>query len=432
MLGIDTIFISFLIMLGLLFLSLPIGVVMMVVGVIGGYLVFGSAFMSSIGNMLWGALNNDVLTCVPLFIFMGELLLRSGIADGMYSALNNWLGGLPGGLVHTNIVSCALFSATTGSSVACAATVGTVALPTLTKHRYPLNISLGSLAAGGTLGILIPPSIALLVYGGLTNNSIGKLFIGGVIPGVLLTSLFMLYIGASSYLFKTDPSKLPCTWRDRLRTLPALVPPLIIFLVVMGSIYTGIATPTESASLGVLAALCIVCGKGKLSLELVRNCFVSTAQLTGMIMLIVTCALILNLTLSLAGVPQMMTSWVGAMNLSQTQLLFALIGFYFVLGCFLDVLSIQVATIPISYPMAMAAGCDPIWYGVFIVLMSELAMITPPVGMNLFIIQSIRTDGGTLSDAIRGALPFAGIMFLCVLLLMVFPELVTFLPNNMN
>jgi len=428
---VGTIFIAFLIGLGLLLIGLPIAVVMLVMGTAGGMIAYGFPFFESIGNVLWGVQNNNILTCVPLFILMGELLLRTGIADGMYKGLSVLLSGMPGGLLHTNIGSCALFSATTGSSVACAATVGTVALPALDERGYSKKLALGSLAAGGTLGILIPPSIALLVYGSLTNNSISKLFVAGIIPGVLLSSAFMLYILAASWKDRHSLREEQVLWRERAAALRELFPPLVIFVVVMGSIYFGIATPTESASLGVITALVFALMHGKLTLQVLHPCFIRTAQLTGMILLIITAAFVLNLTLTLLGVPQLLTQWVASMNLSLTQLYFVLIGFYLVLGCFLDVLSIQVATIPIAYPIVTAVGGDPIWFGIFIVLVSEIAMITPPVGMNLFVIQGVRRDAGSLSETIWGALPFVFIMLAFLLLLMLFPKIVLWLPAKM-
>jgi tripartite ATP-independent transporter DctM subunit len=375
--------------------------------------------------------NDSLLTAVPLFVLLGELLLRSGIADRMYIALSAWLGRLPGGLLHTNIGSCALFAATSGSSVATAATVGTVALPSLQKRGYPMRASLGSLAAGGTLGILIPPSVNMIVYGSLTNNSIGKLFIAGIIPGLLLTLCFMLWIAVSSLASGRAMREPKVPLDQRLRALVHLIPPTVVFGIVMGSLYFGIATAAESAALGVIAALGFVWQSGKLGWELLRNCFVSTARVSGMILLIVAAAFILNLTVSLTGVAEAMTKWVAGLGLSATGLILALIVFYLVLGMFMDVLSMQVATIPITYPIAIAIGVDPIWFGIFIVLMCELGLITPPVGMNLFVVHGIRPDKGGIEDAIYGALPYALIMIAFTLLLMAVPQLVTWLPAHM-
>jgi tripartite ATP-independent transporter DctM subunit len=419
-----------LIMVALLMIGIPIGPIMMSLGMAGGWLSFGQPFLDSIGSVIWGIHNENMLTAIPVFILMGELLLRSGIADGMYKGLSVWLTGLPGGLLHSNIGCCALFAATTGSSVACAATIGTVALPELDKRGYDKPMALGSLAAGGTLGILIPPSVALLVYGSLTNNSISKLFVGGVIPGILLTLCFMVYIFMVS-IRKPGQREQKATWRERLAITPLLLPPLVVFAIVMGSIYFGIATPTEAAALGIAVALLFAWKAGRLSMSMLHPCFIRTAQLTGMILLIITGAFVLNLALSMLGVAQAMTKVVVGMQLSFNMLVLALIVFYLILGCFLDVLAMQVATIPIVYPIVTAVGGDAIWLGIFIVLMSEIGMITPPVGMNLFVIQGVRRDGGPLKDVIKGAWPYVIIMLLFTLLLMQFPALVTWLPKQM-
>jgi tripartite ATP-independent transporter DctM subunit len=423
--------IGLVIMVALLMIGIPIGPIMMSLGMAGGWLAFGQPFLDSIGSVIWGVHNENMLTAIPVFILMGELLLRSGIADGMYRGLSIWLTGLPGGLLHSNIACCALFAATTGSSVACAATIGTVALPELDKRGYDRPMALGSLAAGGTLGILIPPSVALLVYGSLTNNSISKLFVGGVIPGLALTLCFSLFILMEAIRRPTGPEERRATWRERVAATPLLLPPLIVFTVVMGSIYFGLATPTEAAALGIAVALLFAWPAGKLSLKMLHPCFIRTAQLTGMILLIITGAFVLNLALSMLGVAQAMTKVVTDMNLSLNMLVLALIVFYLILGCFLDVLAMQVATIPIVYPIVTAVGGDAIWLGIFIVLMSEIGMITPPVGMNLFVIQGVRRDGGPLRDVIKGAWPYVIIMLLFTLLLIQFPALVTWLPRQM-
>ena len=346
-------------------------------------------------------------------------------------ALSAWLGRLPGGLLHTNIGSCALFAATSGSSVATAATVGTVALPSLMKRGYSMRASLGTLAAGGTLGILIPPSVNMIVYGSLTNNSIGKLFIAGIIPGLVLTGCFMLWIWVSSVASGTVKREDKVPLDQRLRTLQFLVPPLVVFGIVMGSLYFGIATTTESAALGVIAALLFVWQSGKLSWEVLRTCFISTARVSGMILLIIMAAFILNLTISLTGVADAMTKAVTSLGLSATTMILVLIVFYLILGMFMDVLSMQVATIPITYPIVTALGVDPIWFGIFIVLMCELGLITPPVGMNLFVVHGIRRDKGGIEDAIWGALPYVLIMIGFTLLLIAVPGLATWLPAKM-
>ncbi|MBC5768534.1 TRAP transporter large permease [Ramlibacter albus] len=422
---------AFVAMLAMMLVGMPIATSMAVIGIVGGIAAYGTPFLDSIAPVVWGVQNENLLTSIPLFVLLGELLLRSGIADRMYVALSAWLGRMPGGLLHTNIGSCALFAATSGSSVATAATIGTVALPSLQKRGYPMRASLGSLAAGGTLGILIPPSVNMIVYGSLTNNSIGKLFIAGIIPGLLLTGCFMLWIYISN-VASGNPIREPAVpMAERIRTLSYLIAPLVVFGIVMGSLYFGIATATESAALGVMAALFFVWQSGKFTWEVMRTCFISTARVSGMILLIITAAFILNLAISLTGVAEAMTKWVAGLGLSATGLILALIVFYLILGMFMDVLSMQVATIPITYPIATALGVDPIWFGIFIVLMCELGLITPPVGMNLFVVHGIRPDKGGIEDAIWGALPYAIIMILFTLLLMAVPALVTWLPAHM-
>jgi tripartite ATP-independent transporter DctM subunit len=425
--------VAFALMIGLMLVGIPIAVAMLLVGVVGGVLAFGMPFINSMASVLWGVGNENLLTAIPLFVLLGELLLRSGIADRMYVAFSAWLGGLPGGLLHTNIGSCALFAATSGSSVATAATIGTVALPSLYQRGYSMRDALGSLAAGGTLGILIPPSVNMIVYGSLTSNSIGKLFIAGIIPGILLTLCFMAYIYISHAMRGAErmSREKPVPLAVRLRLLVNLVPPLIVFGVVMGSLYFGIATATESAALGVVIALAFTWYYGKFSLELLNNCFQQTARISGMILLIIATAFILNLTIALTGVADQLTKWVTAFGLSATAMIFALILFYLVLGMFMDVLSMQVATIPLTYPIVTALGVDPIWFGIFIVLMCELGLITPPVGMNLFVVHGIRPDKGGIEDAIWGALPYAVIMILFTILLIFAPQVVTWLPQRM-
>jgi tripartite ATP-independent transporter DctM subunit len=425
--------VAFALMIGMMLVGIPIAVSMLLVGVAGGVIAFGMPFINSMASVIWGVGNESLLTAIPLFVLLGELLLRSGVADRMYVAFSAWLGGLPGGLLHTNIGSCALFAATSGSSVATAATIGTVALPSLRQRGYSMRDALGSLAAGGTLGILIPPSVNMIVYGSLTNNSIGKLFIAGIIPGILLTLCFMAYIFVSHVRRGSErmSREQHVSRAERLRLLVNLVPPLIVFGVVMGSIYTGLATATESAALGVSISLALVWQSGKLSLELLKNCFQQTARISGMILLIITTAFVLNVTISLTGVADQLTKWVTSFGLTGTQMIFALIVFYLILGMFMDVLSMQVATIPLTYPIVTALGVDPIWYGIFIVLMCELGLITPPVGMNLFVVHGIRPDKGGVEDAIWGALPYALIMIVVTVLLMYAPQLVLWLPARM-
>jgi C4-dicarboxylate transporter DctM subunit len=428
--AIATISTSFLVAIAILLIGVPVAVVMAGMGVAGGLAMVGRPMIDSLGSVIWSVQNENILTAIPLFILLGEILLRSGMADKMYMSLSAWLGRLPGGLLHANMSSCALFAATCGSSVATAATVGTVALPALKERGYDMRQALGSLAAGGTLGILIPPSVAMLVYGSITNNSIGQLFIAGVIPGILLTGLFMAYIVAANWR-RTGMVEVRLSFGERLSASRHLVPPFVIFAVVMGSLFMGWATPTESASLGVMIALGFALTIGRVDLTVLHHCFRQTAAITGMIILIICGSFILNVTLNFLSIPQVLTKFVTGLGVGPTTIILLLIVFYLILGCFLEVLSMQVTTIPIAYPIVTALGIDPIWFGVFIVLMSEIALITPPVGMNLYVVQSIRTDKGPISDVIRGVWPYVVMMLGFTVFLWFVPEVVLWLPRNM-
>lgn len=423
---------GFLTMVALMLIGMPIGAVMLLLGLVGGMSAYGWAFFTSSASVAWGVMSENNLTAIPLFVLLGELLLRSGMADRMYTVFAAWLGRLPGGLLHTNIGCCALFAATSGSSVATAATIGTVALPSLQKNGYPMSASLGSLAAGGTLGIMIPPSINFIIYGSMTNTSVGKLFIAGIIPGLLLAMLFMFWIFVSSLGAREKMVVIDVPWPERVRLLRHLVEPVVIFGIVMGSLYAGIATASESAALGLVAAMAFIIAQRKLTLSLLEHCFVSSAKTTGMILLIVLGAFVLNLALSLTGIGEALTKWVTGFGLGRVQLLVALIVFYLILGMFMDTLSMMVATIPLAFPVVSSVGVDPIWFGIFIVLMCELGLITPPVGMNLFVVQGIRPDPGPVTDVIRGALPYALIMILFALVLIAFPQIATWLPAYMR
>lgn len=417
-------------MLVLMFLSFPVAVTIIAVGAYGGYLMYGMPLVDMMGGVIWQSVNSPAILAIPLFMLLGELLLRGGIADRMYDAMAVWLARLPGGLLHSNIATCTLFSATSGSSVATAATVGTIALPALQQYKYPMSPALGSLAAGGTLGILIPPSVNLLVYGSLANTSVGQLFAAGVIPGVLLALSFSLYImffhgraGAEA----TELIEMP--FREKLALGKYLIPPFVIFTVVMGSIYGGLATPTESAAIGVVIALAFVALNGRLTLDLLIHCSIQAAKTSGMVIIVLVCSLLLNVTISMTGAAQTMTAWIASLGLGQLELLFALLIFYVLLGTFMDAMSMLVLTVPIVIPIVLSVDINPIWFGIFIVIMCEIALITPPVGMNLFVVHGVRTDGGSYSDVTRGSWPYVFVMMAFTILLMFFPGIVMWLPD---
>ncbi len=417
-------------MLFLMALSLPIAVTIIAVGAFGGYMLFGTPLVEMMGGVIWSSLNSPAMLAIPLFMLLGELLLRGGIADRMYDALAVWLARLPGGLLHSNIATTTLFSATSGSSVATAATVGTIALPALQQYRYPMGPALGSLAAGGTLGILIPPSINLLVYGSIANTSVGQLFAGGVVPGLLLALSFSVYIALfHSRAGAAATALIEMPLREKLALGKYLIPPLIIFGVVMGSIYAGLATPTESAAIGVVMALGFVALNGRLTVDLLVACSVQAARTSGMVMIVLVVSLLLNVTISMTGAAQAMTQWIGGFGLDRLALLLLLLVFYVLLGTFMDAMSMLVLTVPIVMPIILAAGIDPVWFGIFIVIMCEIALITPPVGMNLFVVHGVRKDGGPYSEVMLGALPYVVVMVLFAIALMIWPQIVMWLPD---
>jgi tripartite ATP-independent transporter DctM subunit len=313
--------------------------------------------------------------------------------------------------------------------VATAATVGTVALPLIKKHGYNERLFLGTLAAGGTLGILIPPSINMIIYAVLTDTSIPKLYLAGIIPGLGLAGLFMLLVAAVCLVKPAWGGKpLSSNWAERIASLPNLLPPLGIFLVVVGSIYAGFATPTEAASLGVVAAMGLAWAYGRLSFAMLREVLENTMRTTAMVMLIIIAAYFLNFILSAIGLSALLTSFISGLGLSKIQMLIAVVVFYLVLGCFMETLSMMITTIPIVAPVMFQLGFDPVWYGIVMVILIEMALITPPVGLNLFVVQSLRKHGA-LNDVIAGSLPFVFAMLVMIALLTVFPGIALWLPS---
>ena len=421
---------GFALLIGLMALGLHVAVVMFAVSMAGAILYLGTPAVMEYGTQYWGATNNFVLVAIPLFVLLGELLVRGGFTDRMYRSLSDWLNPLPGGLLHTNIGASAMFAAVSGSSVATAATIGTVAIPAFKGRGYDSRLVLGTIAAGATLGILIPPSINMIIYGAMTNTSVGRLYAAGVLPGLLLTGLFMAIVVVACWwkpaLAGARPAAAPVG--ERLRRLVDLVPPTMLFVVVMGSIYLGWATPTESAALGVVMALLLCIAYGKFSIRMLHECFVTTVSVTAMIMLIAAAAFYLNFVLGLMGVPQALAKFAADVGTSQLLMLLVLTVFYLILGCFLDALAMIIGTIPIVFPLVTALGIDPVWFGIYLVIMAELALITPPVGMNLYVVQGIRKEG-MITEVIQGTLPFLFMMLLLVVLLIVFPGLALWLPT---
>jgi tripartite ATP-independent transporter DctM subunit len=343
--------------------------------------------------------------------------------------MSQWLSWLPGGLMHANIGASMGFAATSGSSVATAATIGTVATPLIEQYRYGERLFLGSVAAGGTLGILIPPSINLIIYGWLTETSVPQLYLAGFVPGLLLGLLFMGTIVVCC-LFRPDWAGVSpaASWRLRLSSLKDLLPPLAIFFVVIGSIYAGFATPTESAALGVMAALLLAALYRRLTLTMLIEAIDGTMRTTGMIMLIVAAAWFLNFILSAIGLVNALNDFISGLALSRLEMLAAIVAFYIVLGCFMEPLPMLIVTVPVITPVVVSAGYDPVWFGIVIVLLCETALITPPVGVNLFVVQGVR-GRGSIHDVMVGVLPFIVSLVLMILIVIAFPEIVLWVPR---
>ena len=384
----------------------------------------------ALGEVAWATSNNFLLVAIPFFVLLGEILLRSGMAERMYNALVLWVPWLPGGLMHSNIAACAMFAATSGSSVATAATIGTVAMGEIKKHGYSERLFLGTIAAGGTLGILIPPSINMIVYGVLTDSSIPKLYLAGFIPGLVLAGLFSLTVLFICLLRPELGGRRTRTdWKARIRALPELIPPLLIFLAVIGSIYAGLATATESAALGVIAALGVAAWHRRLTVKMLLQAFEGTMRTNAMIMAILIAAYFLNFVISSIGLTAQVNRLVTGLGLTSTELLLAVIVFYLILGCFMETLSMMVATVPIIAPIMFKAGYDPIWFGILIVILMETAMITPPVGINLYVVQGLRKRG-RIDDVIIGAAPFVVAMLVMIAILSYWPSLALWLPRT--
>ncbi|MES2839535.1 MAG: TRAP transporter large permease [Pseudomonadota bacterium] len=418
-----------LILLVLIGLSIPVAAALGVLGLILDPLFSMLPLSRAMGELAWSSSNEFLLVAIPMFIMLGEILLRAGFAERMYGAMALWLSWLPGGLMHANIGASTLFAATSGSSVATAATVGTVSVPQIKRYGYNEPLFLGSIAAGGTLGILIPPSINLVIYGVLTNSSVPKLYLAGIIPGLMLAGLFMLTVILACVIKPAwGGQPVRATWGERLRSLQHLLPPLGIFFLVVGSIYAGLATPTEAAALGVVGALVLAAFSRKLTLRMLRDALEGTMKSTAMIMLIVIAAGFLNFVMSATGLTDTLTKSIGGLGLSPGMMILVVVLFYVVLGCFMETLSMMIVTIPIVAPVMIALGFDPIWLGILIILMVETALITPPVGMNLFVVHSIRKSG-SMNAVIVGSLPFVGALFVMVALLAVFPDIALWLPR---
>jgi tripartite ATP-independent transporter DctM subunit len=386
----------------------------------------------SLALTVWGSLSSWTLTALPLFIWMGEILLKTKLSEGLFRGLAPWLQRVPGRLLHSNIVGCTIFAAVSGSSAATCATIGKMSLPELRRRGYPEIMSVGTLAGAGTLGLLIPPSIIMIVYGVAADVSIGKLFIAGIVPGILLAGLFMGYTAfwALRHRDAIPPPDAQRSLREKLSESLHLVPALLLILAVLGSIYTGVATATEAAALGVLGALLVAAAQRSLSWDTFWQSLMGATRLYCMIALILAGSSFLSLSMGFIGLPRHLAEGIGALNLSPFALILMLMVFYIVLGCFLDGISMVVLTMAVLLPTLQSAGIDLLWFGVYIVIVVEMAQITPPVGFNLFVLQGM--TGHQISYIARAAFPYFVMMVLAVLLIWFYPPLVTYLPSQMK
>ncbi len=417
----------------LFFLGSGIWVALSMIGVsaIGMMLFTSRPVGDAMATTIWGTSSSWTLTALPLFVWMGEILFRTRLSENLFKGLSPWMQKLPGGLIHVNVVGCALFAAISGSSAATVATVGKMSIPELRKRNYPEKILLGSLAGSGTLGLLIPPSIILIIYGVAVQESIAKLFIAGILPGIMIALIFMSYVIFWSLINKKQMPKIVEEYSifEKIKRSKQLLPVIILISAVIGSIYTGIATATEAASLGVVGALILSYFQKSLTLETFKTSLLGATKTSCMIAFILAGSTFLSLAMGFTGLPRNLAEWIQNMDLSPYVLIFVLMIFYIILGMFLDGISAVVLTMAIIEPMIRQAGFDMIWFGIFLVIVVEMAQITPPVGFNLFVLQGMANkDMGYIA---RSAFPLFLLMVLAVVLVVIFPEIALWLPEQM-
>ena len=397
-----------------------------------GMLIFTSRPVGdAMATTIWGTSSSWTLTALPLFVWMGEILFRTKLSENLFKGLAPWMSRLPGGLIHVNVVGCALFAAISGSSAATVATVGKMSIPELRKRNYPEKLLLGSLAGSGTLGLLIPPSIILIIYGVTVQESIAKLFIAGIIPGIMIAIIFMLYVIIWSIINKKEmpTSSEIFSFDDKIKGLKQLLPVILLIVAVIGSIYMGIATATEAASFGVVGALFLSLFQKTLTKETFKLSLLGATKTSCMIAFILAGSSFLALAMGFTGLPRNLAIWIQEMNLSPYVLIFVLTIFYIILGMFLDGISAVVLTMAIIEPMIRQAGFDMIWFGIFLVVVVEMAQITPPVGFNLFVLQGLA--GKDMGYIAKSAFPLFLLMILAVIFIIVFPEIALWLPQQM-
>ena len=424
---------TFFISVLLFFLGSGIWVALSMIGVsaIGMMLFTSRPVGDAMATTIWGTSSSWTLTALPLFVWMGEILFRTKLSENLFKGLSPWMQRLPGGLIHVNVVGCALFAAISGSSAATVATVGKMSIPELRKRNYPEKILLGSLAGSGTLGLLIPPSIILIIYGVAVQESIAKLFIAGIIPGIMIAMIFMSYVIIWSLINKKSMPKIieKYSFFEKIKRSKQLLPVIILISAVIGSIYTGIATATEAASLGVVGALILSYFQKSLTLKTFKSSLLGATKTSCMIAFILAGSTFLSLAMGFTGLPRNLALWIQNMELSPYVLIFVLMIFYIILGMFLDGISAVVLTMAIIEPMIRQAGFDMVWFGIFLVIVVEMAQITPPVGFNLFVLQGMaKKDMGYIA---RSAFPLFLLMVLAVILVVIFPEIALWMPEQM-
>ena len=408
-----------------------VAAVLGILAVLTGLMFTDRPFWLFAGQTFWGPSSNFVLIAVPLFLLMGEILLRAGLSERLYKALNVWLNRLPGGLLHTNIASCALFSAISGSSVATAATMGSVALPYFEGTKYDQRMVLGSLAAGGATGNLIPPGITFIVYGLITETSVGALYIAAIIPSIIVTALFIAIIVIHGLRHPLDkPPPLPLL--VKLRALADLVPTLVLIVLVLGSIYAGYATPTEAAALGVVGAAMFALLEGRLSFAMLNASALTTARNTALLGLIIMGAYLLNYILTLINVPQTVAAAISQLPVPPWGIMLAIVGMYIALGTFMEGFSMIITKVPVVFPIVVGLGYDPIWFGVLVTMLVEIAQISPPDGTVMYVLQGMRPKGGPITDVFAGVMPFLVAYLVAVAIMMMKPELALWLPALMR
>ena len=430
---IDILLAFFFISVLLFFLGSGIWVALSMIGVsaIGMMLFTSRPVGDAMATTIWGTASSWTLTALPLFVWMGEILFRTKLSENLFKGLSPWMQKLPGGLIHVNVVGCALFAAISGSSAATVATVGKMSIPELRKRNYPEKILLGSLAGSGTLGLLIPPSIILIIYGVAVQESIAKLFIAGIIPGIMIALIFMSYVIIWSLINKKEMPKIleEYSFLEKIKSSKQLLPVILLISAVIGSIYTGVATATEAASLGVVGALILSYFQKSLTLETFKSSLLGATKTSCMIAFILAGSTFLSLAMGFTGLPRNLAIWIQGMELSPYVLILVLMIFYIILGMFLDGISAVVLTMAIIEPMIRQAGFDMIWFGIFLVIVVEMAQITPPVGFNLFVLQGMANkDMGYIA---RSAFPLFLLMVLAVILVVIFPEIALWMPEQM-